>query len=224
MASLGQRPACSLLLQSLDLLQTAVVQSFRSSDHLHSDEAAIFVSTTASQELQKGFLFFFFLIKRKMSSYANSLSNNIISVASGLHKLTGREAEFMVFSKMVLSFISSVYKQERKNYFTWDNGILWLHLRASQASNLTIKFMSATESQVSPLCTAVLGALGTWTTEAAALLCPEPGCSCTLPLQAARAKSNTLCCFTSSKQQCWTFPVKVSNACSGFGTESPHCE
>jgi len=45
-----------------------------------------------------------------MSSYANSLSNNIISVASGLHKLTGREAEFMVFSKMVLSFISSVYK------------------------------------------------------------------------------------------------------------------
>lgn len=50
-ASLGQRPACSLLLQSLDLLQTAVVQSFRSSDHLHSDEAAIFVSTTASQEL-----------------------------------------------------------------------------------------------------------------------------------------------------------------------------
>lgn len=53
---------------------------------------------------------FFFLIKRRMSSYANSLSNNIISVASGLHKLTGREAEFMVFSKMVLSFISSAYK------------------------------------------------------------------------------------------------------------------
>lgn len=52
---------------------------------------------------------FLSLIKRKNSSYANDVCSNI-SVASGLHKLNEREAEFMVFSRMVLTFISSVCK------------------------------------------------------------------------------------------------------------------
>lgn len=51
MPSPGQTPDCSLQIQSLDFLWTATVQCFRSLDHLHSDEAAIFLSTTASQEL-----------------------------------------------------------------------------------------------------------------------------------------------------------------------------
>lgn len=52
---------------------------------------------------------FLSLIKRKISSYANDVCNNI-SVASGLHKLNEREAEFVVFSRIVLTFISSVCK------------------------------------------------------------------------------------------------------------------
>lgn len=98
-----------LLIYSLDFVETPMVRRFRYFDNLHSDEVAV-VLPTASRPRDTVKQFWFFFIKMKISSYANGPSNNIISVASGLQMLNGRETGFMVFSKMVFSSISSVCK------------------------------------------------------------------------------------------------------------------
>lgn len=96
-----------LLIYSLDFVETPMVRRFRYFDNLHSDEVAV-VLPTASRP--RDTVKYFFFIKMKISSYANGPSNNIISVASGLQMLNGRETGFMVFSKTVFSSISSVCK------------------------------------------------------------------------------------------------------------------
>lgn len=129
-----------LLIYSLAFLKTPMVQCFRCLDNLHSDEAPIVLFTTRRPRNIERFFY-----QKNNFSLCKWLNNNIITAASGIDKLNGRKAESMVFNVMILSFISSVYNQERETHFTLNNDSLGrgtdFHLGTSQKSYLTSKFL-----------------------------------------------------------------------------------